>query len=44
MKLAAAFAIANYVKSPDRENIIPDSLNLDISFKVAEAVESVCQE
>tara|TARA_R110000868_G_scaffold213404_1_gene463457 strand:+ start:1623 stop:2807 length:1185 start_codon:yes stop_codon:yes gene_type:complete len=38
MKIAAAYAIADCVEFPDRENIIPKSLNKQIATKVAEAV------
>ena len=38
MKIAAAYAIANSVIEPDRENIIPKSLNNQIASKVAQAV------
>ncbi len=38
MKIAAAYAIANCVKDPDREHIIPKSLNNQIASKVAEAI------
>jgi malate dehydrogenase (oxaloacetate-decarboxylating) len=44
MKLAAAFAIADCVSNPSREQIIPDSLNQEISIKVANAVKNVCYE
>jgi malate dehydrogenase (oxaloacetate-decarboxylating) len=39
MKIAAAYAIANCVITPDREHIIPKSLNKQIASKVAEAVK-----
>lgn len=39
MKIAAAYAIADCVTQPDRENIIPKSLNKQIASKVAEAVK-----
>ncbi|MEP5341359.1 MAG: NADP-dependent malic enzyme [Algibacter sp.] len=39
MKIAAAYAIADCVMQPDRENIIPKSLNKQIASKVAEAVK-----
>ena len=38
MKIAAAYAISDCVKNPDREHIIPKSLNNKIAMKVAEAV------
>ncbi|WP_225036409.1 NADP-dependent malic enzyme [Winogradskyella sp. SM1960] len=39
MKIAAAYAIADCVITPDREHIIPKSLNNQIASKVAEAVK-----
>ncbi len=39
MKIAAAYAIADCVIKPEREYIIPKSLNKDIALKVAEAVK-----
>ncbi|WP_299186911.1 NADP-dependent malic enzyme [uncultured Aquimarina sp.] len=39
MKIAAAYAIADCVIEPDKENIIPKSLNKQIAAKVAEAVK-----
>jgi len=39
MKIAAAYAIAECVDKPDRENIIPESLDKRIALKVAEAVK-----
>ena len=39
MKLAAAFAIAECVSDPGRENIIPATLNEEVAYKVAEAVK-----
>jgi len=41
MKLAAAFAIADCVPFPTREEIIPSSLNPIVAYKVAEAVREV---
>ncbi len=41
MKLAAAKALADYVKDPSSENIIPDALDKNVSKAVAEAVKSV---
>jgi malate dehydrogenase (oxaloacetate-decarboxylating) len=38
MKLAAAFAIAEYVKIPSREMIIPPSLDEQVAWRVADAV------
>ena len=40
MKLAAAYAIADCVPYPRREQIIPASLNLNVASKVAEAVQN----
>jgi len=44
MKIAAAYAIADCVIHPDRENIIPHSLNKDIAIKVATAVKDAYVE
>ncbi len=38
MKLAAAYAIANALPNPNKEHIIPSSLDMHITVKVAEAV------
>lgn len=38
MKLAAAFAIAKYLKNPDREHIIPPALDKKVASAVARAV------
>jgi malate dehydrogenase (oxaloacetate-decarboxylating) len=38
MKLAAAYAIADCIPFPKKEEIIPSSLDLQVAFKVAEAV------
>ena len=38
MKIAAAYAIADCVVNPNKESIIPKSLNKEIASKVAEAV------
>ncbi len=38
MKLAAAFAIAKYLKNPDREHIIPAALDKKVANAVARAV------
>jgi len=40
MKIAAAYAIADCVIQPNREYIIPQSLNKEIASKVAEAVKT----
>ncbi len=39
MKLAAAFAIADCIKNPDRMQIIPATLNENVAYMVAEAVK-----
>ena len=39
MKIAAAYAIAECVPKPDKEHIIPQSLNMNIATKVAIAVK-----
>lgn len=39
MKLAAAHAIANHIKYPQQDMIIPPSLNLTVASAVAKAVE-----
>ena len=38
MKLAAAFAIAKYLKNPDRQHIIPSALDKKVAKAVARAV------
>ncbi|MCC6283389.1 MAG: NADP-dependent malic enzyme, partial [Saprospiraceae bacterium] len=38
MKMAAAFAIAKYLKNPDRQHIIPSSLDKKVTRAVAKAV------
>lgn len=38
MKMAAVFAIAKYLKNPDREHIIPSSLDKKVTKAVARAV------
>jgi len=38
MKLAAAFAIAKFLKNPDREHIIASSLDKKVTKAVAKAV------
>lgn len=40
MKLAAAYAIADYIPNPTREAIIPASLQEQVAWKVAEAVKA----
>lgn len=44
MKLAAAFAIAECVSEPSRENIIPATLNEEVAYKVAEAVKKAAMQ
>lgn len=44
MKLAAAYAIADYVKYPRPEYIIPASLDINVASNVAEAVYQVAME
>jgi malate dehydrogenase (oxaloacetate-decarboxylating) len=39
MKLAAAYALAKYVKDPNKENIIPSALDRQVAVVVAEAVK-----
>ncbi len=38
MKLAAAFAIADYIDEPTSDYIIPPTLNEEVAWKVANAV------
>ena len=44
MKLAAAYALANYLNNPDIENIIPDVLDKNVTKIVAEAVIKAAKE
>lgn len=44
MKLAAAHAIADSVKNPSKENIIPSALNERVAYAVADAVREVALE
>jgi malate dehydrogenase (oxaloacetate-decarboxylating) len=44
MKLAAAHAIADCVKNPSKENIIPSALNERVAYAVADAVKEVALE
>jgi malate dehydrogenase (oxaloacetate-decarboxylating) len=44
MKLAAAYAIADALPNPTPEMIIPSSLNMDITIKVAESVAKAHKE
>lgn len=39
MKLAAAFAIADYLKNPTREQVIAATLDEHVAWKVAKAVK-----
>jgi malic enzyme len=43
MKLAAAYAIADHIKNPKRNEIITSSLDMDICQKVADAVYTACE-
>ena len=40
MKLAAAYAIADYLQDPNQEYIIPASLDEQVAWKVADAVRA----
>jgi malate dehydrogenase (oxaloacetate-decarboxylating) len=40
MKLAAALALADYVKSPSKDNIIPDVLDKKVSVAVANSIKN----
>jgi len=44
MKLAAAIAIANTIKNPTPENIIPSPLDKSIVEAVSEAVKNAYKE
>jgi malate dehydrogenase (oxaloacetate-decarboxylating) len=44
MKLAAAYAIADCVKNPSKENIIPSALNERVAYAVADAVREAALE
>ena len=44
MKLAAAYAIADCIKRPYAEEIIPATLNMTVASKVAAAVKKVALE
>ena len=46
MKLAAAYAIANYIKDEDlnEENVIPSALDKGVASKVAEAIAKAARE
>ncbi len=43
MKVAAAHALATYVKKPNEENIIPDTLDRNVPYVIADAVEKVAK-
>ena len=44
MKLAAAHAIADCLPKPTRDMVIPPTLNVEVAFKVAEAVREAALE
>ena len=46
MKLAAAYAIANYIKDEDvnENNVIPSALDKNVAIKVAEAISKAARE
>jgi len=44
MKLAAAYALANYVKNPSKKEILPDPLDKNVAKAVAEAVKKAAIE
>ena len=44
MKLAAAHAIADSVRKPAKENIIPSALNEKVAYEVARAVQEVAED
>lgn len=44
MKLAAAYAIADSVRNPSKENIIPSALNEKVAYEVARAVQEVAED
>jgi malic enzyme len=43
MKIAAAMAIANAVENIDRDNIVPETLDMTVGPKVAKAVFEAIQ-
>ncbi|MCB0704102.1 MAG: NADP-dependent malic enzyme [Saprospiraceae bacterium] len=43
MKLAAAYAIADHLRDPSRENIIPATLNESVAWAVAKAVREAAE-
>lgn len=44
MKLAAAYAISNYIRYPHAEQIIPSTLDINVASMVAEAVQKAAEE
>ena len=44
MKLAAAFAIADCIEAPNKEQIIPSTLDKSVALKVAEAVKAAAEK
>ncbi|NNE29296.1 MAG: NADP-dependent malic enzyme, partial [Saprospiraceae bacterium] len=44
MKLAAAYAIADCLPNPNKDNIIPATLNEQVAWKVAAAVKEVAEK
>jgi malate dehydrogenase (oxaloacetate-decarboxylating) len=44
MKLAAAYAIAEFIREPTRDMIIPATLNEEVAWKVAKAVKAAALE
>lgn len=44
MKIAAAYALANYVKNPSVENIIPSALDKNVAITIAEAVKKAAMK
>jgi len=43
MKITAAYALAEMVKRPSAEMVIPSALDRSVAYKVADAVEETCQ-
>ncbi len=44
MKIAAAHAIANYIKKPQRERIMPNILDKEVTRVVAKAVADAAEQ
>lgn len=46
MKIAAAYAIANYIKTEElnENNVIPSALDKNVAVKVAEAIVKAARE